>query len=87
MNRAIRIGLLAISLVLAFTDRPFASIGFCALGLFRLFQAAEGGKNSKAYKFHLVIGLILAALPFTGVFVAGYIDQQTIEIYEQAKAE
>jgi hypothetical protein len=45
MNRAIRIGLLTISLVLAFTDRPFASIGFFVLGLFHLFQAAEGGKN------------------------------------------
>lgn len=81
MNRSIRIGFLTISLVLAFTDRPFASIGFFVLGLFHLFQAAEGGKNSEAYKFHLVIGRILAALPCTGVFVAGYIDQQTVEIY------
>ena len=87
MNRAIDICLLTISLVLAFTDRPFASIVFFALGLFRLFHAAEGGKNSEAFKFHLVIGLILAALPFTGVFVAGYIDQQTVEIYQKGSAK
>ena len=87
MKRAIDIGLLVISLVLAFTENPFASIGFFALGLFHLFQAADGGKNSEGYKFHLVIGMVLALLAFTGVFVAGYIDQQTIEIYEQSSAE
>ena len=37
MMRAIDIGLLVISLVLAFTESPFASIGFFALGLFHLF--------------------------------------------------
>ena len=87
MKRAIDIGLLVISLVLAFTDNPFAPIGFFALGLFHLFQAADGGKNSEGYKFHLVVGMVLATLAFTGIFVAGYIDQQSIEIYEQANAE
>ena len=87
MTRAIDVGLLVISLVLAFTESLFAPIGFFALGLFHLFQAADGGKNSEGYKFHLVVGMVLATLAFTGVFVAGYFDQQTIEIYEQANAE
>ena len=87
MKRAIDVGLLVISLVLAFTESLFAPIGFFALGLFHLFQAADVGKNSEGYKFHLVVGMVLATLAFTGVFVAGYIDQQTIEIYEQANAE
>ena len=87
MKRAIDVGLLVISLVLAFTESLFAPIGFFALGLFHLFQAADDGKNSKGYKFHLVVGMVLATLAFTGVFVAGYFDQQTIEIYEQANAE
>ena len=87
MKRAIDIGLLVISLVLAFTESLFAPIGFFALGLFHLFQAADGDKNSEGYKFHLAVGMVLATLAFTGVFVSGYIDQQTIEIYEQAKAE
>ena len=87
MTRAIDIGLLVVSLVLAFTKSPFAPIGFFALGLFHLFQAADGGKNSEGYKFHLVIGMVLATLAFTGIFVAGYIDQQTIEIYEQTNVE
>ena len=87
MKRAIDIGLLVISLVLAFTESPFAPIGFFALGLFHLFKAADGGKNSEGYKFHLVIGMVLATLAFTGIFVAGYIDQQTIEIYEQTNVE
>ncbi len=81
MKRAIDIGLLVISLVLAFTESLFAP------GLFHLFQAADGGKNSEGYKFHLVVGMVLATLAFSGVFVAGYIDRQTIEIYEQANAE
>ena len=87
MNRAIDIGLLVTSLMLAFTESPFAPVGWFALGLFHLFQAADSGKNSEGYKFHLVIGMVLATLAFTGVFVAGYIDQQTIEIYEKASAE
>ena len=87
MNRAIDVGLLVISLVLAFTKSPFAPIGFFALGLFHLFQAADGGKDSKGFKFHLVIGMVLAILAFTGVFLAGYIDQQTVEIYEEANTE
>ena len=87
MKRAIDIGLLLISLILAFTENSFAPIGFFALGFFHLFQAADGGKNSEGYKFHLVIGMVLAILAFTGVFVAGYIDQRTIEIYEQGSAE
>ena len=87
MTRAIDIVLLVVSLVLAFTDNPFAPIGFFALGLFHFFQAADGGKNSEGYKFHLVVGMVLATLAFTGIFVAGYIDQQSIEIYEQANAE
>ena len=87
MKRAIDIGLLVISLVLAFTESLFAPIGFFALGLFHLFQAADGGKNAEGYKFHLVVGMVLATLAFTGIFVAGYIDQQSIEIYEQANAE
>lgn len=87
MNRAIDIGLLVTSLMLAFTESPFAPVGWFALGLFHLFQAADSGKNSEGYKFHLVIGMVLAILAFTGVFVAGYIDQQTVEIYEQANIE
>ena len=87
MYRAIDIGLLMIALVLAFTESSFAPIGFFALGLFHLFRAADGGKNSEGYKFHLVIGTVLATLAFTGVFVAGYIDQQTIEVYEGVNAE
>ena len=87
MNRTIDIGLLVISLVLTFTESSFAPIGFFALGLFHLFQAADGGKSSEGYKFHMVIGMVLATLAFTGVFVAGYIDHQTIEIYEQASGE
>ena len=87
MNRAIDIGLLVTSLMLAFTESPFAPVGWFALGLFHLFQAADSGKNSEGYKFHLVIGMVLATLAFTGVFIAGYIDQQTIEIYEKASAE
>ena len=87
MMQAIDIGLLVISLVLAFTESPFASIGFFALGLFHLFQAANGGKNSEGFKFHLVIGMVLATLAFTGVFVASYIDQQTIGVYEEINAK
>ena len=87
MNRAIDVGLLVISLVLAFTESPFAPIGFFALGLFHLFQAADGGKNAKGFKFHLMIGMVLAILAFSGVFLAGYIDQQTVEIYEEAYIE
>ena len=85
MKRTIDIVLLVIALVLAFTESLFAPIGFFALGLFHLFQAADAGKNSEGYIFHLVIGMVLTILAFTGVFIAGYIDQQTIEIYEQAK--
>ena len=87
MNRTIDIVLLVIALVLTFTESFFAPIGFFALGLFHLFQAADVGKNSEGYKFHLVVGMVLATLAFTGAFVAGYIDQQTIEIYEQANAD
>lgn len=87
MNRILDIGLLVVALVLVFTDSPFASIAFFAMGLFHLFQAAEGGKTSEGYKFHLVIGMFLAIVAFTGVFVAGYMDQQTIQIYEEIHAE
>ena len=87
MNRILDIGLLVIALVLVFIDSPFASIAFFAMGLFHLFQAAESGKTSEGYKFHLVIGMFLAIVAFAGVFVAGYIDQQTIQIYEDVHAE
>ncbi len=87
VNRTIDIGLLVIALVLTFTESLFAPIGFFALGLFHLFQAADGGKNSEGYKFHLVIGMVLATLAFTGVFVASYIDQQTIGVYEEINAK
>ena len=87
MNRILDIGLLIIALVLAFTDSPFASIAFFAMGLFHLFQAAEGGKASEGYKFHLALGMFLAIVAFAGVFIAGYIGEQTIEIYEEINAE
>jgi len=87
VNRAIDIGLLVTSLMLAFTESPFAPVGWFALGLFHLFQAADSGKNSEGYKFHLLIGMVLATLAFTSVFVAGYIDQGTIEIYEELNTE
>ena len=86
MNRILDIGLLIVALVLVFIDSPFASIAFFAMGLFHLFQAAEGGKTSEGYKFNLVIGMFLAIVAFAGVFVAGYIDQQTIETYEGINA-
>ena len=86
MNRILDIGLLIVALVLVFIDSPFASIAFFAMGLFHLFQASEGGKTSEGYKFNLVIGMFLAIVAFAGVFVAGYIDQQTIEIYEGINA-
>lgn len=87
MNRILDIGLLIVALVLMLIDSPFASIAFFAMGLFHLFQAAEGGKTSEGYKFHLVIGMFLAIVAFTGVFVAGYMDQLTIEIYEESHSE
>ena len=87
LHRIIDIGLLVVALVLLFTDSPFASIAFFAMGLFHLFRAAEGGKTSEGYRFHLVLGMLLAIISFTGVFVAGYLDQQTIEIYEEVHAE
>ena len=87
MNRILDIGLLIVALVLVFIDSPFASIAFFFMGLFHLFQAAEGGKTSEGYKFHLVIGMFLAIVAFAGVFVAGYIDQQTIQVYEEVRAE
>ena len=87
MNRAIDIGLVAVALLLTFIDSPFASVLFFIAGLFHLFQAAEGGKTSEGHKFHLVIGTLLASIAFTGVFVAGYIDQQTIGIYEDVNVE
>ena len=87
MNRILDVGLLVVALVLVFIDSPFASIAFFAMGLFHLFQAAEGGKTSEGYKFHLLIGMFLAIVAFAGVFVAGYIDQQTIQIYEEINAE
>lgn len=87
MNRILDIGLLIVALVLMLIDSPFASIAFFAMGLFHLFQAAEGGKTSEGYKFHLVIGMFLAIVAFAGVFVAGYMDQLTIEIYEEHHSE
>lgn len=87
MNRILDIGLLIVALVLMLIDSPFASIAFFAMGLFHLFQAAEGGKTSEGYKFHLVIGMFLAIVAFTGVFVAGYMDQLAIEIYEESHSE
>lgn len=87
MNRILDIGLLIVALVLMLIDSPFASIAFFAMGLFHLFQAAEGGKTSESYKFHLVIGMFLAIVAFAGVFVAGYMDQLTIEIYEESHSE
>ena len=87
MNRILDIGLLIVALVLVLIDSPFASIAFFSMGLFHLFQAAEGGKTSEGYKFHLVIGMFLAIVAFAGVFVAGYMDQLAIEIYEESHSE
>ena len=87
MNRILDIGLLIVALVLVLIDSPFASVAFFAMGLFHLYQAAEGGKTSEGYRWHLVIGMFLAIVAFAGVFIAGYMDQQTIQIYEESHSE
>lgn len=86
MNSAIYIGLVAVGLALSFMDSPFASIAFFVVGLFHLFKAAEGGKTSKGYKYHLVLGMFLVSLAHTGEVIVNYMNRATIQVYEDAAA-
>ena len=88
MKRAIDIGLLAVfSLVLAFTGRPFRLNRIFDAGAYFTCskQPMAVARTLRVTNSTWQFGMVLAILGFTGVFVAGYIDQQTIEIYEQAK--
>ncbi len=86
MNSAIYIGLVAVGCSLLFMDSPFYSIALFAAGLFHLFKAAEGGKTSKGYKYHLVFGMFMVSLLHTGEVIVNYINRATIQVYEDAAA-
>ena len=86
MNSAIYIGLVAVGCSLLFMGSPFYSIACFAAGLFHIFKAAEGGKTSKGYKYHLVFGMFIVSLLHTGEVIINYINQATIQVYRDAAA-